>query len=163
MTVVGFEDAYRSAQEVRVRANPPLDILAASPVGLTIMKIIAWADRPHERNRDARDLTHILEKYLDVGNDKRLFENHLDLVEVENFDYVRAGARLLGRDIANAGKPETLGRIREILAKETADDGQYRLIGAMIADLSAVGSESGNRFEELLAALRELMRGIEER
>jgi predicted nucleotidyltransferase len=121
MSVAGFEDAYRAAQEVRVRASPPLDILVASPVGLTIMKLIAWADRPDERNRDAGDLAYILEKYLDVGNYERLLEKHRDLVEAENFDYVRSGATLLGRDIASIGKPETIGRIRETLAKETAD------------------------------------------
>jgi predicted nucleotidyltransferase len=163
MSVAGFEDAYRAAHEVKVRASPPLDILVASPVGLTIMKLIAWADRPDERNRDAGDLAYILEKYLDVGNYERLLEKHRDLVEAENFDYVRSAARLLGRDIASIGKPGTIGRIREILAKETSDDGQYRLIRGMIADLGAVGEESENRFDELLAALRELMKGIEER
>lgn len=163
MSMVGFEDAYQAAIEVRVRAIPPLDILVASPVGLTIMKLIAWANRPDERNTDARDLTHILERYLDVGNYERLLEKHMDLVAVENFDYVRAGARLLGRDIVKIGKPQTIGKIREILAKETADDGQYRLIRAMMTDLGAVGKESENRFEELRAAVTELVKGIEER
>jgi len=163
MSVAGFEDAYQAALEVRVRASPPLDIFVASPVGLTVMKLIAWADRPDERNGDAGDLAYILEKYLDVGNYERLLEKHMDLVEVENFDYVRAGARLLGRDIASIGKPETIGRIREILAKETAEDGQYRLIQAMTPDWGAAIEESENRFEELLALLRELVKGIEER
>ena len=163
MSVAGFEDAYRSAQNVRVRANPTLDILIASPAGLTIMKLMAWADRPQERNRDAGDLAHILEKYLDIGNYEQLLEAHRDLAEVENFDYVRAGARLLGRDIASIGKQETIGRIREILAKETADNGQYRLIQAMIADLSAAFGERENRFEELLALLRQLKKGVEDR
>lgn len=163
MNVAGFEDAYQAAQQVRVRSNPPLDILVASPAGLAIMKIIAWADRPGETNRDARDLAHILEKYLDVGNYERLLENHVDLVELENFDYARAGARLLGRDIARIGKPETIRKIEEILAEETAEEGQYRLIVAMIGGSVAVVEESENRFEELLAALKELRVGIKER
>ena len=163
MSVAGFEEAYRAALKVRVSASPPLDILVVSPAGLTIMKLIAWADRPHERSRDAGDLAHILENYLDVGNLERLLEEHMDLVEVENFDYVRAGARLLGRDLASIGKPETIGRIREILAKETADEGQYRLIRAMVADWGRVGEGSENRFEELLALLRELVKSIEDR
>jgi predicted nucleotidyltransferase len=163
MSVAGFEDAYRAAQEVRLSANPPLDILVASPVGLAIMKLIAWADRPDERSKDAQDLAYILEKYLNAGNDERFFENHLDLVEVVNFDYARAGARLLGRDIATIGKPETIARIKQILAKETADDGQYRLIQAMIAERGAAFEDRENRFEELLALLRQLKKGIEDR
>jgi predicted nucleotidyltransferase len=162
ISVAGFEDAYRAALKVRVRASPPLDILVASPVGLTIMKLIAWADRHDEGYRDAGDLAHILEKYLDVGNYERLLEEHMDLVEVENFDYVRAGARLLGRDLASIAKPETIERVREILAKDTADEGQYRLIRAMVADRGRVGEGSENRFEKLLALLRELVKGIED-
>jgi predicted nucleotidyltransferase len=124
MSMVGFEDAYRAALRVRVRAHPPLDILVASTPGLTILKLVAWADRPPERDRDAVDLAHILESYLDAGNYARLLEAHVDLVEVENFDYVRAGARLLGRDVASMGEPKTIERIREILARETADNGR---------------------------------------
>jgi len=162
MSTLGFEDAYRAVLEVRVRARPPLDILVASTPGLTIMKLIAWADRSNDRQRDAGDLAYILENYLDAGNHERLLENHFDLAEVENFDYVRAGARLLGRDVARIGKPETIGRIREILAKETADEGQNRLIQAMMAGRGVSDEERKNRFGELLGQLRQLLMGIDD-
>ena len=162
MSMVGFEDAYRAALKVRVRASPPLDILVASTPGLAIMKLVSWADRPQDRVRDAGDLVHILENYLDVGNRERLFEEHMDLVDIAGFDYVRTGARLLGRDIASIGNPETIGRIREILAKETADQGQYRLIQDMMAGRGAALEERENRFEELLALLRQLVKGIKD-
>jgi predicted nucleotidyltransferase len=98
MSMVGFDDAYRAARQVRVRASPPLDILVASAPGLTIMKLVSWAHRPEDRSRDAVDLAHILEMYLDADNNyDRLLEAHMDLTEVENFDYVRAGARCLFR------------------------------------------------------------------
>jgi predicted nucleotidyltransferase len=161
MSMVGFEDAYQAALHVRVRANPPLDILVASTPGLTILKLISWADRPHDRPRDAADLAFILERYLDAGNDERLFEEHPDLVEDENYDYVRAGAKLLGRDIAKIANPDTLGRIREILAKEIAEEGQYLLIQNMIPLGTLSGDEGEKRFDELLALLRELAKGIE--
>ena len=163
MSTVGFEDAYRAAREVRVRASPPLDILVASIPGLTIMKLISWADRPQDRVRDAVDLAQILEWYLDADNYGRLLEAHLDLVDIEGFDYVRAGARLLGRDIAAIGEAETIGRIREILAKETTDQGQHRLIQDMTAGRGVSDQESENRFDELLTLLRQLGKGIEDR
>ncbi|MGO8793007.1 MAG: nucleotidyl transferase AbiEii/AbiGii toxin family protein [Terriglobia bacterium] len=163
MSMVGFEDAYRAALEVRVRASPPLDILVASSPGLTILKLISWADRPHDRSRDAIDLAFILERYLDAGNNERLFEEHIDLVEVEDFDYVRAGARLLGRDLAKIGKPETIRRIKEILAKETAEEGQHGLIQDMMPVGSVFDKENGNRFDELLILLRALVKGINDR
>jgi predicted nucleotidyltransferase len=161
MSVVGFEDAYQSAQRVRVQANPPLDIFVASLPGLAIMKILAWAEHPFERGKDAHDLAHILEKYLDAGNSERLQEEHDDLVSVENFDYLRAGARLMGRDIAKIGNPETKRKILEILGAETAEGSQYRLIRAMMAK-SVLIDEKDNRFDENLAILGELLAGIRE-
>jgi predicted nucleotidyltransferase len=164
ISMAGFEDAYRAAVRVRVRASPPLDILVASTPGLTIMKLISWADRPEARSRDAVDLAHILERYLDVDNNyDRLLEAHMDLVEIEGFDYVRGGARLLGRDVASIGNPETIGRIREILAMETTDQGQHRLIQAMMAVRGMPDEDMKNRFGELLGQLRQLLMGIEGR
>jgi predicted nucleotidyltransferase len=87
----------------------------------------------------------------------------LDLVEIKGFDYVRAGARLLGRDIASIGEPETIGRIREILAKETADQGRVRLVQAMMAGQDVSDEERKNRFGELRGQLRQLLMGIEHR
>lgn len=164
MNMVGFEDAYHAALTVRVRANPPLDILVATTPGLTIMKLISWADRPGDRSRDAVDLAQILNTYLDVVNNyKRLFEAHLDLTQAGNFDYVRAGARLLGRDVARIGKPKTIERISEILRGETADDSKYRLIQAMMAGGGVSDEERRNRFDELLTLLRQLERGVDDR
>jgi hypothetical protein len=108
-------------------------------------------------------LAYILEQYLDAGNNERFFEKHIDLVEVENFDYVRAGARLLGRDIARIGGLETIGRVTKILARETADEGPYRLIPGMISDRGVSDRQSEGRFDELLTLLRELVKGIEDR
>jgi predicted nucleotidyltransferase len=163
MSVVGFEDAYRAAQRVRVKANPPLDILVAFIPGLTILKLISWADRPLARSRDAIDLAFILEHYRDAGNIDRLYEEHLDLVEAEDSDYEKAGARLLGRDLAKIAAPETIKRIREILAKETADQGRRSLlIPRMMLRGSVFDEESGNRFNQLLTLLLALLRGIDD-
>jgi predicted nucleotidyltransferase len=161
MSTVGFDDAYRAAQSVRVKASPALDILVASIPGLTILKLISWADRPHVPSKDAIDLAFILEGYLDAGNNERLFEEHLDLVDVEGFDYERTGARLLGRDLAKIAAPETMKRIREILAKETTDEGRHSLlIRAMMPAGSVSDGENGNRFNQLLILLLELLKGI---
>jgi predicted nucleotidyltransferase len=163
MSTVGFEDAYRTAQRVRVKANPPLDILVASIPGLTILKLISWADRPHARSRDALDLAFILERYLDAGNTDRLFAEHTDLVEIPDFDYDRTGARLLGRDVAKIGAPETIKRIREILAKETADEGRRSLlIPGMMPRGSGFDEEDGNRFNQLFTLMLAFLRGIDD-
>lgn len=161
MSMLGFEEAYEAAQAVRVRGHPPLDILVASPAGLAIMKIVAWADRPQVRNNDARDLAHLLETYLDAGNFERLLEEHDDLVSVENFDYVKAGARLLGRDIGRILSSQTKARIQGTLQRETAEDSQYLLV-QQIVQSSAFTGEEESRFDEVIACLKELNAGIDE-
>jgi len=126
MNIVGFEDAFKLSQPVRLREEPPLDINFASPLGLAIMKLIAWADRNTAGNKDAIDLATILQTYLDVGNRERLYSDHADLL-TEDFDYVLAGAELLGRDITNMVSPSTRQLIADILHSQTADESRSRL------------------------------------
>jgi len=95
MNVVGIEDAFKFAQSVRLREEPPLDINFSSPLGLAVMKLIAWNDRNAAGNKDAIDLATVLRTYLDAGNRERLYSDHADLL-TEDFDYVLAGAELLG-------------------------------------------------------------------
>ncbi|HEX5412926.1 MAG TPA: nucleotidyl transferase AbiEii/AbiGii toxin family protein [Terriglobia bacterium] len=159
MSTAGFEEAYQVAQLVRVRARPPLDIRVASPAGLAILKIAAWADRPSERARDAYDLAFIMENYLDAGNYERLMEEHYELVAVEDFDYTKAGCRLLGRDIGSIAKPETRASIQETLQAQTAEIGQYRLVRQMTKHLAPLG-EDEKRIDQALALLREVITGI---
>jgi predicted nucleotidyltransferase len=76
----------------------------------------------------------------------------------EDFDYVRAGSRLLGRDIAAILSQEVKKAVTRILDKETGEQDQYRLVENMMdkgADSSA--------FEDALQLLEELKAGILER
>jgi len=85
INVVGFEDAFKLAQPVRLREEPPLDINFSSPLGLAVMKLIAWNDRNTAGNKDAVDLATVLRTYLDAGNRERLYSDHADLI-TEDFD-----------------------------------------------------------------------------
>jgi len=161
LSTLGFEEAYEAAQLVRVRARPPLDILVASLAGLAILKVMAWSDSPSERNKDAHDLALIMENYLDAGNYERLLDEHRDLVSVDDFDYVKAGCRLLGRDIAKVASPETRAGIQEALRRGTSEAGGYLLV-QQIVQHSGMAGEEESRFEDVLALLSELSAGIDE-
>ncbi len=104
------------------------DFTFPTPSGVALMKIISWNDDYPARNRDAKDLALLMRKPLDAGNDERLFNEEIDLVENEDFDYVRAGARLLGRDIAAVLHPNTAKALLEILNRETGEQDRYRLV-----------------------------------
>jgi len=158
MSVVGFEEAHKAAQFVRLRANPPLDIPFAVPAGLALMKIVAWGDRASDR--DALDLEHLIETYLDTGNLDRLLDDRPGLLESLRFDYSLAGARLLGRDISAIAELPTKERIVGILDAETAENSRYRLVRQMMRHPGLTEEEDKNSFERELALLLELLKGI---
>ncbi|MET0072246.1 MAG: nucleotidyl transferase AbiEii/AbiGii toxin family protein [Candidatus Thiodiazotropha sp.] len=158
MSVLGFEDAYRNAQTVRLRAGPVLDIPFAAPAGLAVLKIIAWHGRSSEGSKDAEDLAFLMRSYLDAGQQERLAEEHPDLLEEDDFDYERASARLLGRDMAKVMSIETREFVLGILERETDYPKRYRLIEDMMEKFT----QSGGAFEECLGLLEGLKAGIRE-
>ena len=158
MNVLGFGDAFRNAQMVRLRTEPVLDIPFATPAGLAVLKIVAWNDRSPQGSKDARDLIFLLRSYLDAGNQDRLAEEHSDMLADNDFDYQRAGARLLGRDMAKIMLPETRNAVLEILGSETGTQERYRLVEDMIKG----NAVSGELFDECLQHLEALKAGIQE-
>jgi predicted nucleotidyltransferase len=157
MSTLGFKEAYHTSITIRIRAKPALEIQFVSLPGLALLKILSWNDNRLRRRRDANDLLLLMRSYLDAGNQERLFKEEIDLVG-EDFDYIRAGSRLLGRDIATILSHQTKKAIVGILDKETGEQNQYRLV----ADMMGRG-ENGRAFEEALHLLEELKAGIFER
>ena len=157
MSTLGFGAAYQTSISVRIRAKPALHIKFVSLPGLALLKIISWNDNLVRRGRDAHDLLLLMQTYLDAGNQERLFNEEKDLVG-EDFDYVRAGSRLLGRDIAVILNPDIKETLLKILDEETGDRNQYRLVENML-DRGAESSE----FEDTLQLLEDLKSGILER
>ena len=97
MSTVGFREAYDNSFEVRIADD--LTVRVASLAGLALMKIVAWAERRFER--DAQDLGLIMRHYLDAGNQDRIYTEQGDCCDLlnEEFDYNKASARILGRDV----------------------------------------------------------------
>lgn len=146
MDVFGFKEAL--AQAVFVQFPQGVRASVASLPALALLKFVAWDDRHYrEPRKDAHDLMIIITSYLDVGNADRLWSEHPDWCEAEGFDYVCAGAQLLGFDIArllNGPDRERFGQfLRNVsdenlgssLAQEMSTRGQekvYRLLTALL-------------------------------
>lgn len=155
MNTLGFEEAYRSSITVRLRSNPVLEIRFASLAGLAAMKIISWSDNYPLRRKDAEDLSIIMETYLDAGNRDRLYKEENDLLETDDFDYVLAGSRLLGRDIGEILSPETRAAVLDILSRETGTQERYRLVEDMLtADRPLTASDDFDGRLQLVEALK---------
>lgn len=159
MHIIGFEEAFTNSQTVRLRDDPILDINVVTLAGLAVMKIVSWNDGYPNRRKDAGDLALIMSKYLDAGNYERIFNEHPDLLELEDFDCVVAGARFLGRDMATILSSDLKDKVLEVLDKETGKKERYKLIEDMLIGNSLVDAD----FEILLGLLEEVKEGILER
>ena len=156
MSMVGFKEAYEYSIKVRLSAEPELDIHLPTLPGLALMKIISWHEKYPERYKDAEDLLLIMQKYEEAGNFDRLYDKEQDLLQEENFDTRLAGIRLLGRDMAKIADPDTLSIVNGILAGETGERAQCRLITDMIR-----GSLSyDDKFAESLLQVQKLRMGF---
>jgi predicted nucleotidyltransferase len=156
MSTIGFEDAFQSAISVRLSSDLDLYVWVCTPSGLAILKLIAWNEKYPERDKDAKDLLFLMEQYLDAGNDSRLNAEDSDLMDIEDFDYGLAGARLLGRDMAKIAAPETRSIVINILKKEINENSDYRLV----LDMLKGQFDMSERFEQTLTRVKQLYVGF---
>jgi predicted nucleotidyltransferase len=105
--------------------------------------------------RDAIDLGYLVRNYLDLGNVERIYNEHTDLVEVDEFDYQIAGARLLGRDLAQICDRKTRQLLVQILGPELDKTGDLPLVVQ-----SARSSPEVNRTYEFWSAIYDEFLGI---
>jgi predicted nucleotidyltransferase len=159
MPIIGFEEAFTNSQILRIRDNPLLEINVVTLAGFAVMKIVSWNAGYPKRIKDATDLALIMGNYTDAGNTERIFNEHSDLLDSEDFDYVQAGARLLGRDIATILSSDLKDRVIGILDKETGKEEEYRLIEDILMSKTLINVD----FDSLLGLLEELKKGILER
>jgi predicted nucleotidyltransferase len=120
MNVAGFEEAFAAA--LRIELEPRLVISVASLPGLAILKIVAWCDRHRSNNKDAADLYKILTTFDRAGNEDRIFDRELELLESVDHDLTLAGAHLLGRDAARLANFAAASQIVNLLSSETQVD-----------------------------------------
>ena len=150
MITSGFVEAFESALNVKLAEG--LTIKVVSPVGLALLKLVAWTDR--KSNKDSQDFWLIVKNYLDLGNQERLYSEMLDLLEDKNFDYVDAGARLLGRDLSKILNHQT----EEILSSIFEDPKKLQKLATEIYQMD--GRFDDNNFDKILNVLKSFQTGL---
>jgi predicted nucleotidyltransferase len=160
MNVLGFDEAYASSLVARIADGPPLEVHISAPQGLAILKLISWDSRDDGKKKDAQDFSLVMHHYLDLGNADRVSSDESDLLNVTDFDYEEAGARLLGRDMAFCCAAATARKILEILIRESGETGHYRLVISMGPDIIPGDPQ---RLEKALLLLNNVRVGFEER
>ena len=117
MDVFGFCEARACAVVVDLPEGVQASVVSLP--ALAWLKIVCWQDR-HRRSpgKDAKDLQLILNHYLDAGNEPRLWDEFLPWTQEDSFDYLLAGARMLGRDIAGQLDAKALARVGDIITQQ---------------------------------------------
>lgn len=156
MRTAGFEEALASAVDVIIAPDPDRTIKVCTPSALAAMKLLAWHDNYPLRRKDAEDLLFLLREYLHAGNEDRLFLSDADLLAEVNYVFDEASPRLLGRDIRRTVSLQTRKNLLAILAAETADDSQFRLL----SDMTHAGLREQGTLERVLTLLRQLRAGL---
>ena len=64
---------------------------------MVILKLIAWSDRPEERENDLSDILKIIEHYYNLKWDE-IVEKHFDTLDKDPFDQLLIAAEVLGRN-----------------------------------------------------------------
>lgn len=151
MITSGFVEAFESALNVELAKN--LTIKVVSPVGLALLKIVAWSDR--KSNKDSQDFWLIVKNYLDLGNEDRLYSEMLEFVlKVENFDRIDVSARLLGRDLPKILTEQT----KEIISATFESEKKLQKLASEIYRIE--GSFDEFRFDKILTVLESVQKGL---
>lgn len=146
MNLVGFREALDSTARFVLPGGAAVPVVSLA--ALAGLKVIAWEDRrTRAPGKDARDLFVILRNYADAGNNERMFEVIPGLAERADFDFERAGAELLGHDLARLSRGRFHELLLQILGREESTTGDLRLAAEM-------NRQDVERARQLLAALR---------
>lgn len=94
--VLGFKEVLAQSKDIFIEEKiahiPPLH-------GMVILKLVAWSDRPEERDNDPFDILYIITKYFDLEYDD-IIENHFDAFPEGDLNELQVAARVLGRKAA---------------------------------------------------------------
>ena len=119
--------------------------------GLALLKLIAWDDRRFER--DAQDLGLIMNHYLDAGNDYRLYEDNAgcaDLLQENDFDYTKASAQVLGREVGRLLTDDSRLVIEAVVSEATDENASGALALAMVRNNANYHGDFDVAFEMLV-------------
>ena len=93
MSLIGLRLAFENNEKLRLAEN--LEVRIAKMPVIAILKMIAYQDKPAERQRDLADLAYLLEEFLS-DDDPRRFD---DEVFRQGLAYEETSAFFLGKEI----------------------------------------------------------------
>ncbi len=109
MSLAGLRLAFENNEEFQLAED--LTIFVARLSVIAVLKMLAYQEKPIERERDLPDLAYILEEFL-TDEDPRRFD---DMVFELGLAYEEASAFLLGKEIGHIVNEEELAKVSSFL------------------------------------------------
>ncbi|WP_114418193.1 hypothetical protein [Marinospirillum perlucidum] len=150
MSLLGFKEAHKGAWQVQIHEDPSLVLPVASPVGMVLLKLISWLDRPVEiRAKDASDLHYLIYSYAKIPLvQEQLFEE--GQMEAQGWDMELAAAMKLGEEMANLLESGTREHLFDHYLRNTKN--RDRLANEMARFTQATQKESNHWLDVLLTS-----------
>jgi len=137
MSVIGFREAYADTVSVKLGG---LNVPVISPVGLVLLKLVAWSERHLAQPRkDAADMAYVLRHYSTILTEQALFDDHFDAVEASGFDVDLAASRVLGRKIAMLAAQDARVFVLHLLEEEL----QHGTDSLLVREMTEQGTDHG--------------------
>ncbi len=140
--VLGFKEILESSEEIRIEE---ISIRVPPLPGMILLKLVAWNDRPEERDTDLFDIINIIHHFHDLAWEE-IVEQHHDLFTDSDFDNLVISAQVLGRkarEYLDKSIPLT-NRVMQVL-EENLQDANDSKIARQWARLKGSDVESMQR------------------
>lgn len=148
MNLTGFRHVFARALPLEVEAGLQIQI-APLPV-IALLKMVAWLDRPAERERDLEDLAHMLDEFVEP-HDEAFYSPEVTDQQI-NTEYV--SAYLLGRELGLLVDAEERALVERFIEKLLNEEATRSL-------MARLGPRSWNGdAEELVPRLEVFLRGF---
>lgn len=139
MSVMGFSEAYTNAIEVEVDG---VVVPVVDPVGLMLLKIVAWSQRRYAQpKKDAADMGYLLKHFGAILTEDVLFEQHVAELEAVDFDLDIAACRVLGQKMATMAANDTRAFVLKLLTDELKEKADSSLVREIAAYLAGAGED----------------------
>ena len=146
MSVLGFSEAHQHADIVRIQESPDIDIRVATPVGLALLKLIAWQDRsPDVRLKDAVDLRYLFDYYERIPEVSDTLYSDAALGERHSWDTQLMAAELLGKRVREISGTDAAGVLQALI-------GDRQILETLVLEMSDWKEHAIERSATLLDA-----------
>ena len=135
MDTTGLPEAFELATPIEIEDVGVLRVVRAHE--LLTLKLLAWRDRRDSApRRDAPDIATLLTRVEElVGGPHVLYDEHLEIIELHDFDLERAATDLFARELARGQGENTRQALINLLELELEDPEASRLVSDLAREL----------------------------